>query len=150
MIALHLDVCITGIMVRSNNEIKLFLFMRLESEFKYLHNLLKDGNMSESNKTETMTNSTTSSSNTQKDTTIEKKEVKNNNEADLTKSKEQQFQELISWLKKWGYKTKDSTKDNKIEGIEYQAQITPQLHTRLDYPHPCFWNFKRIWMMVLS
>jgi hypothetical protein len=117
--------------------------MRLESEFKYLHNLLKDGNMSESNKTETMTNSTTSSSNTQKDTTIEKKEVKNNNEADLTKSKEQQFQELISWLKKWGYKTKDSTKDNKIEGIEYQAQITPQLPYSSGLSTPVFLEFQK-------
>jgi hypothetical protein len=34
---------------------------------------------------------------------------------------------LISWLKNWGYEVKDSTKDNKIQGIEFQAQIKPQL-----------------------
>jgi hypothetical protein len=99
--------------------------------------------MSESNKTEDMTNSTTPSSNAQKDTTIEKKEVKINNEADLTKSQEQQFQELINWLKKWGYETKDSTKDNKIEGIEYQAQITPQLPYASGLSTPLFLEFQK-------
>ena len=34
---------------------------------------------------------------------------------------------MISWLKNWGYEVKDSTKDNKIQGIEFQAQIKPQL-----------------------
>lgn len=99
--------------------------------------------MSESNKTETITNSTTSSSNTQKDTTIEKKEVKNSDQTDMTKSKEQQFKEIINWLKKWGYETKDSTKDNKIEGIEYQAQITPQLPYSSGLSTPLFLEFQK-------
>ena len=116
--------------------------MRLVFEFKYLYNLLKDGNMSESNKTETMTNST-SSNNTQKDTTIEKKEAENNKVNDLTKSKEQQFQELVSWLKKWGYETKDCTKDNNIEGIEYQAQIAPQLPYSSGLSTPLFLEFQK-------
>jgi hypothetical protein len=98
--------------------------------------------MSESNKTETLTNST-SSSNTQEDTTIEKKEDKVSNQTDMTKSKEQQFKELISWLKKWGYETKDSTKDNKIEGIEYQAQITPQLPYSSGLSTPLFLEFQK-------
>ncbi len=34
---------------------------------------------------------------------------------------------MISWLKNCGYEVKDSTKDNKIQGIEFQAQIKPQL-----------------------
>lgn len=34
---------------------------------------------------------------------------------------------MISWLKNWEYEVKDSTKDNKIQGIEFQAQIKPQL-----------------------
>lgn len=97
--------------------------------------------MSESNKTETKTNST-SSSNTQKETTGEKKEVKNDNGSSLTSSKEQKFQELISWLKKWGYETKDSTKDNKIDGIEYQAQITPQLPYSSGLSTPLFLEFQ--------
>lgn len=55
--------------------------------------------MSESNKTETMTNSI-SSSNTQKDSILDKNKVKNNTESNLTKSKEHQFQEIVSWLRK--------------------------------------------------
>ena len=34
---------------------------------------------------------------------------------------------MISWLKNWEYEVKDSTKDNKIQGIEFQAQIKSQL-----------------------
>jgi hypothetical protein len=98
--------------------------------------------MSESNKTETKTNST-SSSNTQKETTGEKKEVKNDNGASSTSSKEQKFQELISWLKKWGYETKDSTKVIKIDGIEYQAQITPQLPYSSGLSTPLFLEFQK-------
>ncbi|MGD9533629.1 MAG: hypothetical protein AB7V56_07660 [Candidatus Nitrosocosmicus sp.] len=98
--------------------------------------------MSESNKTETMTNSI-SSSNTHKDSTLEKNKVKNNTESNLTKSKEHQFQEIVSWLRKWGYETKDSTKDNKIEGIEYQAQITPQLPYSSGSSTPLFLEYQK-------
>ncbi|KAA2281213.1 hypothetical protein [Candidatus Nitrosocosmicus sp. SS] len=98
--------------------------------------------MSESNKTETMTNSI-SSSNTQKDSILDKNKVKNNTESNLTKSKEHQFQEIVSWLRKWGYETKDSTKDNKIEGIEYQAQITPQLPYSSGSSTPLFLEYQK-------
>lgn len=84
-----------------------------------------------------MTNPTSKS-----DTTNEKKEVKNNNDM-LTKSKEQQFQELVSWLKKWGYETKDTTKDNNIEGIEYQAQITPQIPYEFGLSTPLFLEYQK-------
>ena len=61
----------------------------------------------------------------------------------MTKSKEQQFQELVGWLKKWGYETKDCTKDNKIEGIEYQAQIAPQLPYASGLSTPLFLEFQK-------
>lgn len=112
--------------------------MRLELQFKYWCNLFIE-RMSESNKTETMTNST--SNNTQKEATVEKKLV--NNEVELVRFKEQKFQELISWLKNWGYETKDSTKDNKIEGIEFQAQITPQLLYSSGLSVPLYLEFQK-------
>jgi hypothetical protein len=96
--------------------------------------------MSESNKTEAMTNST-SSNNIHKETTDEKKVV--NNEVELPRSEEQKFQELISWLKKWGYEIKDNTKDNKIEGIEFQAKITPQLPYSSGLSTPLYLEFQK-------
>lgn len=79
--------------------------------------------MSTSNKTDTAAEST--SSNVSKEITVEKDAGKNGTE--LMKLKESKFYELIDWLKKWGYEAKDTTKENKTEGIEFQAQISPQL-----------------------
>lgn len=112
--------------------------MRLDLQFKYHFNLLIEG-MSEPNKAENITKST--SSNTQMETTGEKK--LGNDEVELVMFKEQKFQELIDWLNNWGYKTKNSTKDNKIEGIEFQAHITPQLPYASGLFTPLFLEFQK-------
>ncbi len=43
---------------------------------------------------------------------------------DIKKSK---FNELVNWLGRWGFQVSDKTKENKIAGIEYQAEIRPQV-----------------------
>ena len=59
------------------------------------------------------------------------------------KLKESKFYELIDWLKKWGYETKDTTKENKTEGIEFQAQISPQLPYSSGLSTPFFLEFQK-------
>ena len=44
--------------------------------------------------------------------------------SDMKKSK---FNELIGWLRKWGFNVSDKTKEIKIPGIEFQAEIQPQI-----------------------
>lgn len=95
--------------------------------------------MSTSNKTETTADS--GSSNAGNETTVEKQVIKKEDE--LIKIKEQKFQELNNWLKKWGYETKDSTKENKTEGIEFQTQITPQLPYASGISTPLYLEFQK-------
>ena len=59
------------------------------------------------------------------------------------KLKESKFYELIDWLKKWGYETKDTPKENKTEGIEFQAQISPQLPYSSGLSTPFFLEFQK-------
>lgn len=94
--------------------------------------------MSTSNKTETTTDA--NSSNDNKETTVE-----NNarNEVELTNKKELKFRELNDWLKKWGYDTEDTTKENKMEGIEFQAQITPQILYSSGLSTPLYLEFQQ-------
>ena len=52
----------------------------------------------------------------------------------------------INWLvKKMGLWSKGYHKENKTEGIEFQAQIFPQLPYSSGLSTHSFWNFKRIW-----
>ena len=95
--------------------------------------------MSTSNKTDSAAEST--SSNVSKEITVEKDAGKDGTE--LMKLKESKFYELIDWLKKWGYKTKDTTKENKTEGIEFQAQISPQLPYSSGLSTPFFLEFQK-------
>jgi hypothetical protein len=95
--------------------------------------------MSTSNKTDTATEST--SSNVSNEITVGKDTGKDGTE--LMKLKESKFHELINWLKKWGYETKDTTKENKTEGIEFQAQITPQLPYSSGLSTPFFLEFQK-------
>ena len=95
--------------------------------------------MSTSNKTDSAAEST--SSNVSKEITVEKDAGKDGTE--LMKLKESKFYELIDWLKKWGYETKDTTKENKIEGIEFQAQISPQLPYSSGLSTPFFLEFQK-------
>lgn len=41
--------------------------------------------------------------------------------------KKSRFEELVHWLRQWGFKVTDKTKENKIPGIEFQAEIQPQV-----------------------
>ena len=95
--------------------------------------------MSTSNKTDSAAEST--SSNVSKEITVEKDAGKDGTE--LMKLKESKFYELIDWLKKWGYETKDTTKENKTEGIEFQAQISPQLPYSSGLSTPFFLEFQK-------
>lgn len=95
--------------------------------------------MSTSNNTDTSAEST--SSNVSKEITVEKDAGKNGTE--LMKLKESKFYELIDWLKKWGYEAKDTTNENKTEGIEFQAQITPQLPYSSGLSTPLFLEFQK-------
>lgn len=95
--------------------------------------------MSTSNKTDSAAEST--SSNESKEITVEKDAGKDGTE--LMKLKESKFYELIDWLKKWGYETKDTTKENKTEGIEFQAQISPQLPYSSGLSTPFYLEFQK-------
>ena len=95
--------------------------------------------MSTSNNTDTSAEST--SSNVSKEITVEKDAGKDGTE--LMKLKGSKFYELIDWLKKWGYETKDATKENKTEGIEFQAQISPQLPYSSGLSTPFFLEFQK-------
>jgi len=94
--------------------------------------------MSTSDKTETTTDA--NSSNDKKETTVENNA---SNEVELTTKKELKFRELNDWLKKWGYETKDTTKENKMEGIEFQAQITPQIPYSSGLSTPFYLEFQQ-------
>ncbi len=37
------------------------------------------------------------------------------------------FEELCHWLERWGFKVIDKTKENSILGIEFQAEVFPQV-----------------------
>ena len=95
--------------------------------------------MSTTSKTQTLIDS--ASSNTDNETTIEKQIDKK--EEELKKIKGQKFQELSNWLNKWGFEQIDTTKDNKIEGIEFQLQITPQLPYSTGESTPLYLEFQQ-------
>jgi hypothetical protein len=95
--------------------------------------------MSTSNKTDSAAEST--SSNVSKEITVEKDAGKDGTE--LIKLKESKFYELIDWLKKWGYETENTTKENKTEGIEFQAQISPQMPYSSGLSTPFFLEFQK-------
>jgi hypothetical protein len=45
----------------------------------------------------------------------------------LSSLKQSKFTELIHWLQSWGYKVVDKSNNVSIAGIEFQAEITPQV-----------------------
>lgn len=76
----------------------------------------------------------------QKENTTEKDKVKDGKE--LIKEKESKFYELVDLLEKWGYKVTDRTKESKIEGIEFQAEIYPLLPYSSGLNTPLFLEFQ--------
>jgi len=76
----------------------------------------------------------------QKENSAEKDKVKD--EKELIKEKESKFHELVGLLEKWGYKVIDRTKEIKIEGIEFQAEIYPLLPYSSGLNTPLFLEFQ--------
>lgn len=59
--------------------------------------------------------------------------------SDMKKSK---FNELIGWLRKWGFNVSDKTKEIKIPGIEFQAEIQPQIPYSSGLSTPFYLEFQ--------
>ena len=57
-------------------------------------------------------------------------------------TKESKFNELIGLLQKWGYKVNDRPKENIIEGIQFQAQVSPLLPYSSGDSTPFFLEFQ--------
>ena len=64
------------------------------------------------------------------------------NENQLIRIKESKFNELIGWLKKWGYKVIDKSKENNIEGIQFKAEISPLVPYSSGTNTPFFLEFQ--------
>jgi hypothetical protein len=64
------------------------------------------------------------------------------NENQLIRIKESKYNELIGWLKKWGYKVIDRSKENNIEGIQFKAEISPLVPYSLGTNTPLFLEFQ--------
>ena len=60
----------------------------------------------------------------------------------LTNLKQSKFTELSSWLQSWGYKVVDKSDNVNIEGIEFQAQITPQVPYSSGLSTPFYLEFQ--------
>ena len=58
---------------------------------------------------------------------------------ELKKSK---FDELMDWLVKWGFNVSDKTKQNKIPGIMFQAEIQPQVPYSSGLSTPFYLEFQ--------
>ena len=60
----------------------------------------------------------------------------------LTNLKQSKFTELSSWLQSWGYKVVDKSDNVNIEGIEFQAEITPQVPYSSGLSTPFYLEFQ--------
>lgn len=56
--------------------------------------------------------------------------------------KKSRFEELVHWLRQWGFKVTDKTKENKIPGIEFQAEIQPQVPYSSGLSTPFYLEFQ--------
>jgi hypothetical protein len=57
-------------------------------------------------------------------------------------TKESKFSELIGLLQKWGYKVVDRSKENIIEGVQFQAEVSPLLPYSSGASTPFFLEFQ--------
>jgi hypothetical protein len=60
----------------------------------------------------------------------------------LANTKQSKFAELIGWLQSWGYKVVDNSKYVRIAGIEFQAEITPQIPYSSGLSTPFYLEFQ--------
>lgn len=56
--------------------------------------------------------------------------------------KRSRFEEIVNWLKQWGFKVTDKTKEAKIQGIEFQAEILPQVPYSSGLSTPFYLEFQ--------
>ncbi|TVP41090.1 hypothetical protein [Candidatus Nitrosocosmicus arcticus] len=56
--------------------------------------------------------------------------------------KHSKFTELIGWLQNWGYNVVDKSKSVKTPGIEFQAEITPQVPYSSGLSTPLYLEFQ--------
>lgn len=60
----------------------------------------------------------------------------------LIKKKEIKFKELYNWLQEWGYKVIDNSSTVKISGIEFQAEVYPQIPYSSGLSTPFYLEFQ--------
>jgi len=60
----------------------------------------------------------------------------------LSSIKQSKFTELIGWLQNWGYKVVDKSRSVRIPGIEFQAEITPQVPYSSGLSTPLYLEFQ--------
>jgi len=60
----------------------------------------------------------------------------------LANTKQSKFAELIGWLQSWGYGVVDNSKYVKMAGIEFQAEITPQVPYSSGLSTPFYLEFQ--------
>ncbi len=60
----------------------------------------------------------------------------------LTSLKQSKFTELTSWLQSWGYKVVDKSNNVNVAGIEFQAEITPQVPYSSGLSTPFYLEFQ--------
>jgi hypothetical protein len=60
----------------------------------------------------------------------------------LADTKQSKFGELIGWLQSWGYGVVDNSKYVRTDGIEFQAEITPQIPYSSGLSTPFYLEFQ--------
>lgn len=60
----------------------------------------------------------------------------------ILEKKRSKFNELVDWLKEWGFNVVDKTNDNKILGIAFQAEIQPQVSYSSGLSTPFYLEFQ--------
>lgn len=84
------------------------------------------------------------STSTQNESTKDSADLQENIEQEnpLANLKQSKFAELINWLQSWGYKVVDKSDNINITGIEFQAEITPQVPYSSGLSTPFYLEFQ--------
>lgn len=84
------------------------------------------------------------STSTQNESTKDSADLQENIEQEnqLANLKQSKFAELVNWLQSWGYKVVDKSDNINIAGIEFQAEITPQVPYSSGLSTPFYLEFQ--------
>ena len=74
--------------------------------------------------------------------TTEKRKSLHANPKSIQDIKKSKFDELVGWLRRWGFRVSDNTRDIKIPGIEFQAEIQPQIPYSSGLSTPFYLEFQ--------